>query len=79
MHNNPRTRGALDESGFMKETGNVLDGYLEQGRLVLDGLATQREMLKGETRSLFSDLSQHLLTHLLYQERSGNYYQQRTL
>lgn len=31
----------------MKETGGMLDEYLEQGRMVLEGLAGQREMLKG--------------------------------
>ena len=47
VHNNSRTRSALDDSTFMSSTSATLDAYIAQGSAVLGNLATQRDMLKG--------------------------------
>jgi Golgi SNAP receptor complex protein 2 len=47
VHNNSRTKGALDESSYLASTGSALDAYIAQGTAVLGNLATQRDMLKG--------------------------------
>lgn len=47
VHNNSRTKHALDESSFMASTGATLDAYIAQGQAVLGGLAAQKDVLKG--------------------------------
>ncbi|KAM0750180.1 hypothetical protein T439DRAFT_326136 [Meredithblackwellia eburnea MCA 4105] len=54
VHNNPRTKAALGENDFLSSTGQTLDAYIAQGQAVLNGLANQRDMLKGTKRKLLS-------------------------
>jgi len=47
-----RANHALDEHSFIQNTESQLDGFIAQGREVLDNLVDQRNMLKGTQKRL---------------------------
>ena len=51
-HPSAREDFALREHTFLQESENSIDGYIAQGRAVLENLVEQRGMLKGTKRRL---------------------------